>query len=59
MPATYTGVDDAPYLRHARMGVFDQRKALFLLRKKWAAVTDPNTPCPINLSLEEMKEHER
>jgi hypothetical protein len=40
-------------------GVFDLREALVLLRKKWAAITDPNTPCPIEFSVEEMKEHER
>jgi hypothetical protein len=40
-------------------GAFDLREALVLLRKNWAAITDPNTPCPIKFSEEEMMEHER
>ena len=40
-------------------GVFDLREALVLLRKNWAKIADPNTPCPITFSVEEMKEHER
>ena len=40
-------------------GVFDLREALVLLRKNWAAITDPNTSCPIEFSAEEMMEHER
>lgn len=40
-------------------GIFDLRESLVLLRKNWAAIsTDPNTPCPIEFSDEEMKEHE-
>jgi hypothetical protein len=44
-------------------GVFDLREALVLPRKNWAAnqpaLTDLNTPCPIEFSVEEMEEHER
>jgi hypothetical protein len=40
-------------------GIFDLRQSLVLLRKNWAAITDPNTPCPIEFSEEEMMEHER
>jgi len=40
-------------------GVFDLREALVLLRKNWAAMTAPNTPCPIEFSADEMTEHER
>jgi hypothetical protein len=40
-------------------GVFDLREALVLLCKNWAAITDPNKPCPIEFSTEEMMEHER
>ena len=39
-------------------GVFDLREALVLLCKNWAAITDPNKPCPIEFSAE-MMEHER
>jgi hypothetical protein len=40
-------------------GVFDLRQSLVRLSKNWAAITDPNTPCPIKFSVEEMMEHER
>ena len=40
-------------------GVFDLQEALVLLCKNWAAITDPNTPCPIKFTVEEMMEHQR
>ena len=40
-------------------GVSDLRESLVSLCKNWATITDPNTPCPIKFSEEEMKEHER
>ena len=40
-------------------GIFDLQECLVSLCKNWSAITDPNTPCPIKFSEEEMKEHER
>jgi hypothetical protein len=40
-------------------GVFNLREALVCLRNNWPAITDPNTPCPIEFSVEEILEHER
>ena len=37
----------------------DMRQSLVRLSKNWVAITDPNTPCPIEFSVEEMMEHER
>ena len=39
-------------------GIFDFRESFVSLCKNWAAITDPNTPCPIKFSEEEIKEHE-
>ncbi|KAI5116307.1 hypothetical protein M0805_009633 [Coniferiporia weirii] len=40
-------------------GAFDLREALMVLRKKWATIAAPGTPCPIVFSEEEIAEHEK